>query len=86
MPLGKVVGLGPRHIVLDGDPVGTQPTQQPLHTFGPCLLWPNGHPSQQLLSSCIMLLWYICLEININLIQLHFWTRFCVLSDMITCS
>jgi len=25
MPLGKVVGLGSGHIVLDGDPVGTQP-------------------------------------------------------------
>jgi len=30
MPLGKEVGLGPGHIVLDGDPVGTQPPQQPL--------------------------------------------------------
>ena len=25
MPLGKEVGLGPGHIVLDGDPVETQP-------------------------------------------------------------
>jgi len=24
MPLGKEVGLGPGHIMLDGDPVGTQ--------------------------------------------------------------
>jgi len=38
--------------VLDGDPVGTQPPQQPLPTFGPCLLWPSGRTSQQLLSSC----------------------------------
>jgi len=52
MPLGKEVGLGPGHTVLDGDPVGTQPPQQPIPTFGPCLLWPNGRPSQQLLSSC----------------------------------
>jgi len=52
MPLGKKVGLSPGHIVLDGDPVGTQPPQQPLPTFGPRLLWPNGRPSQQLLSSC----------------------------------
>jgi len=52
MPLGKEVGLGPAHIVLDGDTVGTQPPQQPLLTLGPCLLWPNGRPSQQLLSSC----------------------------------
>jgi len=37
MPLGKEVGLGPGHIVLDGDPVGTLPPspQQPLHTFRP---------------------------------------------------
>ena len=55
MPLGKEVGLGPGHIVLDGDPVGTQrPPQQLLPTFDPCLLWPNGRPSQQLLSSCFI--------------------------------
>jgi len=30
--LGKEVGLGPGHIVLDGDPVGTQPlTAAPPH-------------------------------------------------------
>ena len=52
MPLDEVVGLGPGHIVLDGDPVGTQSPQQPLSTFGPCLLWPNSRPSQQQLSSC----------------------------------
>jgi len=55
MPLGKAVGLGPGHIVLDGDPVGTQrPPQQLLPTFDPCLLWPNGRPSQLLLSSCFI--------------------------------
>jgi len=52
MPLGMEVGLGPGDIMLDGDPAppmekGT--TAPPL--FGPCLLWPNGRPSQQLLSS-----------------------------------
>jgi len=32
MPLGKEVGLGPGHIVLDGDQVGTQrPTAAPPH-------------------------------------------------------
>jgi len=32
MPLGKEVGLGPGHIMLDGDPVGTQPpTAAPPH-------------------------------------------------------
>ena len=34
--------------------MGIHPSQQPLPTFGPCLLWPNGRPSQQLLSSCIL--------------------------------
>jgi len=33
--LGKEVGLGPGHIVLDGYPVETQPPQQPLSTFRP---------------------------------------------------
>jgi len=55
MPLGKEVGLGPGHIVLDGDPVGTQPPEQPLPTFSPHRLWPNGRSSQQLLSSCFWL-------------------------------
>jgi len=36
MPLGKVVGLGPGHIVIDGDPCGDPaPPQQPLPTFSP---------------------------------------------------
>jgi len=36
MPLGKEVGLGLGHIVLDDDPVGTQRRpQQPLPTFQP---------------------------------------------------
>jgi len=54
VPLGKeYVGLGPGHIVLDGDRVGTQrPHSSPSPLFGRCLLWPNGRPSQQLLSSC----------------------------------
>jgi len=52
MPLGTEVGLGPGDTVLDGNPAppaerGTAPPQ----LFGPCLLWPNGHPYQQLLSS-----------------------------------
>ena len=53
MPLSKEVGLGQGHIVLDGDLVGTQPPHSsPSPLFVPCLLWPNGRPSQQLLSSC----------------------------------
>jgi len=51
MPLGTEVGLGPGDTVLDGDPAPPKWAQQtPL--FGPCLLWPNGRPSQLLLSSC----------------------------------
>ena len=56
MPLGTEVGLSPGHIVLDEDPAPL-PTERgcspPL--FGSCML-PNGHPSQQLLSSCCLLL------------------------------
>ena len=33
------VGLGPGHIVLDGDPAIPKGAQPPI--FGPCLLWPN---------------------------------------------
>ena len=40
MPLGKEIGLGLGHIVLDGDPVGSQrPHSSPSSLFGPCLLW-----------------------------------------------
>jgi len=35
MSLGKVVGLGPGHIVLDGDPVGTQPPTAAPPQFRP---------------------------------------------------
>jgi len=42
------VGLGAVSIVLHGiPPKGAQP---PI--FGPCLLWPNGSPTQLLLSTC----------------------------------
>jgi len=46
MPLDMKVGLGPCHIVLDGDPApppkkGAQP---PI--FDPCLLWPKGWMDQ----------------------------------------
>jgi len=48
MPLG----LGSGYIVLDGEPT---PLPRKGHSspslFGPCILWPNGRPSQQLLSS-----------------------------------
>ena len=41
MPLGREVGLGLGHIVLDGDPAPPKGAQQPP-LFGPCLLWRNG--------------------------------------------
>jgi len=53
MPLGMEVGLRPCDIVLDWDPAPPKKghsTHPPL--FGPCLLWPNGRPSQLLLSTC----------------------------------
>jgi len=53
MKLGTEVGLGPDHIVLDGDPaLPPEWAQQPPTLFGPCLLWPNVRSSQLLLSTC----------------------------------
>ena len=51
MPLATKVGLGPGHIVLHGYPAlpPKRVTASPI--FGPCLLWPNGRPSQLLLST-----------------------------------
>jgi len=42
MKLGQQVGLGPGHIVLDGDPapLSQRGTSPPL--FGRCLLWPQS--------------------------------------------
>jgi len=54
MTLGTEVGFGPGDNVLDGDPAPTRKGAQHSnpHFSAPCLLWPNGRPSQQLLSSC----------------------------------
>ena len=41
MKLGMQVGLGPGHIVLDGDPAPPPPKGSPP-IFGPYLLQPNG--------------------------------------------
>jgi len=54
MPLGMEAGLGPGDIVLDGDPAPPKKDTAAPPLFGPCLLWPNGRPSQQLLSSCTL--------------------------------
>ena len=53
MPLGMDIGLGPGHNVFDGiwaPPKRGTAATPPL--FSVWLLWPNGHPCQQLLSSC----------------------------------
>jgi len=56
MSLGMDVGFSLGHIVLDGDhPPAQKEAQQPPSLFGLCLLWPNGRPSQQVLSSCYLL-------------------------------
>ena len=46
MSLGREAGLGPGHIVLDGDPdpLLQMGTASPI--FGPCLLWPNDWVDQ----------------------------------------
>ena len=41
MPLGMQVGLGPGHIVLDGDPAPLPQKGRRPPIFGPCLLWSN---------------------------------------------
>ena len=52
MPLGTETGLGPRDIVLDCTQLLPTEKGTAAPVFSQCLLWPNGHPSQQLLSSC----------------------------------
>jgi len=57
MPLRMEVGFGPGHMVLDGNPAPpTKKTQPPI--FCPCLLWPNGRPSELLLNTCLTLTLY----------------------------
>ena len=57
-PHSTEVDLGPGHIVLVGDPA--TPTRRMGHRYpslsGPCLLWPNGRPSQLQLSTCLTFL------------------------------
>jgi len=56
VPLGTEVGFRPGNIVLDGNPPTPRKGAQQPPLVGPCLLWANGCPSQQLLSSCSLLL------------------------------
>jgi len=50
MPLGREEGLGPGHIVSDGDPA-PPPQRGTAPILGPCLLSPNGRQSQLLPST-----------------------------------
>jgi len=45
MKLGMEMGLGPGHVVLDGDPA-PPPQRGTPPIFGPCLLRPNGWMDQ----------------------------------------
>jgi len=45
------IGLGRDHIVLDGDRAHPPPKWYSPPIFDTCLLWPNGRPSQLLLST-----------------------------------
>ena len=46
MKLGMQVGLGPGHIVLDGDPAPPPPKGGGAPQFSAYLLWPNGWMDQ----------------------------------------
>jgi len=89
MPLGTEVGLGQRDIVLDGDPA--PPTERgiaALPLFSPCLLWPNGRPSQQLLHELLYFCIYHCdpdkhrIVLNSNVDSTHSTGDIVTLSDI----
>jgi len=64
-PLGMVLCLGQGDIALDGDPAPPRKgAQQPPPLFVPCPVWPNGRPSQLLLSSCISVSYMGCLPLG----------------------
>ena len=50
MPLGRKVGLGPGRIVLDGGSSSPSPKRGTVPQFL-VHVWPNGRPSQLLLST-----------------------------------
>jgi len=59
-PLGSEVGLGPDDVVLDEGPASSLKGARPP-IFGPYLSWPNGRPSQLLLSCCCLLV--LCVQL-----------------------
>jgi len=56
MPLCRDVDVSPGDIVLDGDPAPPKRGRSSPLLSGPYLLWPNGRPSQLLLSTCFLFL------------------------------
>jgi len=75
MALGSEVGLGPGHVVLDGTHLPSPKRAQPP-VFGLCLLWPNGRPSQLLLSTC-NILWLV--HCALSIVKQH---NFCMSDDI----
>ena len=69
MPLNTKVGLGPGRILLHGDPAPFPKGAQPPRIFGACLLWPNGRPSQLLLSTCLQTDSFYCMYIFCHWLQ-----------------
>ena len=55
------VGLGPHHIVLDGDPAPPKKGHRPP-LFGRCLMWSNGWVIKMPLSTKVGLGPYIVLD------------------------
>jgi len=64
--LGREIGLGPNHIVLDGDQAPPPPKGHSPSVLGPCL-WPNDRPSQLclLLSTCLLFCFNDCVRIRL---------------------
>ena len=65
--LGTEVGIGPDDIVLDVDPAPSpteRDTAAPTFRLMSIDLWPNGRPSQQLLSSCLIIVDNLCSPVS----------------------
>jgi len=60
MQLGTEVGIGPGHIGRWG-PIPPRKGHSSPPLFGRCLSWPNGRPSQLLLSSCYVV-WQLSMK------------------------
>ena len=73
MPLGMKLRLGPVNIVLDGDPAHPPLSKKGHRTpnFCLCLLWPNGRPSQLLLSTCLAISCLEYLQLQMDKLSKH---------------